>query len=419
MPRRRRAFRLRKRAAALVGGAVVLFLLGTNVQAGWLFVLSALLAGTVIAGAALPGRMTRGVRVERRAPAEVHQGDEAYVELVLTNPTRGLRTGIVVDDPMFSPASFEVGTLRPGERVELGAVRVAERRGPQEGGTVTLRSAAPFGVAERRRPTPAPADCLVLPKVSPLATLPFLDATATSERALHSAPRRGAGPEFLGVREYRSGDSMRHVHWPSTARTGSVMVREFEEERTRRIAIVVDTVADAGEAWTPLDAACSAAASIALAAAADGQGARLLVAGELEVEVTAHEDGRALLRRLGRVTPSGRSIADAAPELADALQGAETVVAILPTWRVNAAPALVPALVTLAASGARVVAIPIVLDPSAAGRFALPSAEADALVADLRRTGFATYPWRPADELADALAGRASAALEPAGVAAP
>jgi hypothetical protein len=73
--------------------------------------------------------------------------------------------------------------------------------------------------------------------------------------------------------------------------------------------------------------------------------------------------------------------------------------------------------VTLAASGARVVVIPVVLDPEAAGRFALPPAEADALVADLRRTGFATYPWRPGEELADALAGRAAAALDPAGVA--
>jgi len=403
---------------ALVGGAAVLFILGTNVQAGWLFVLSALLLGTVLAGALLAGRMTRGVRVERRVPADVHQGDEAYVELVVENPTGGLRTGIVVDDAMFGPASFEVGTLRPGERVELGAVRVAERRGPQEGGTVTLRSSAPFGVAERRRRVPAPADCLVLPRVFPLGSLAFVDATATSERAMHSAPRRGAGPEFLGVREYRPGDSMRHVHWPSTARTGAVMVREFEEELTRRIAIVVDAVADHGEAWTPLDAACSAAASIALAAAADGQGARLLVPDAHGVEVAAHEDGHPLLRRLGLLTASGRTLADAAPELADALRGAGTVVVIAPTWRSNAAPDLVPALVRLGAVGGRVVVVPIVLDPERDGRFALPTDAAEGLVADLRRTGFATYPWRRDDDLGAALGGRGTGVPEPvAGVA--
>jgi uncharacterized protein (DUF58 family) len=392
----------------------VLFLLGTNVQAGWLFVLSALLLGTVLAGLPLAGRMTRGVRVERRVPAEVHQGEEAYVELIVVNPTRGLRAGIVVDDAMFAPASFDVGTLRPGERVELATVRVAERRGPQEGGTVTLRSAAPFGVAERRRGVPAPGACLVLPKVWPLGRLAFVDATATNERAMHEGPRRGTGPEFLGVREYRAGDSMRHVHWPSTARTGAVMVREFEEERTRSVAIVVDTVADAGQTWTPLDACCSAAASIALAAAADGQGARLLAAGADDVQVAAHEDGRALLRRLGRLTASGRTLAAASPELADALGGAETVVVIAPTWRANVASDLVPALVRLGAAGGRIVVVPVVLDPERDGRFALPSQEAEALIGDLRRTGFTTYAWRPDQDLPEAFGDRGTSIPEPA-----
>ena len=46
--------RLRKRAASLLMGAVVLFLIGTNVQAGMLFVLAALLLGAAAAGAVLP-----------------------------------------------------------------------------------------------------------------------------------------------------------------------------------------------------------------------------------------------------------------------------------------------------------------------------------------------------------------------------
>jgi uncharacterized protein (DUF58 family) len=251
--------------------------------------------------------------------------------------------------------------------------------------------------------------------VWPLGSLAFVEAAATSERALHSAPRRGTGPEFLGVREYRPGDSMRHVHWPSTARTGTVMVREFEEERTRRIAIVVDTVADAGETWTPLDACCSAAASIVLAAAADGQGARVLAPTAHDVEVAAHEDGAASLRRLARLTATGRTLAEAAPELADGLRGAETVVVIAPTWRANAARDLVPALVRLGAAGARVVVLPVVLDPERDGRFAMPASDAEALVADLRRTGSATYPWRRDEDLAGAL--RAGAPMPAAGAA--
>ena len=78
--------RLRKRAAGLALGAGVLFLLGTNVQAGWLFVLCALLLGTLVAGLVLPGRMLRGIEIERRAPAEVAQGDEVGGYAAEINP---------------------------------------------------------------------------------------------------------------------------------------------------------------------------------------------------------------------------------------------------------------------------------------------------------------------------------------------
>ena len=69
------------RAAAARGGlalgAVVLFLIGTNVQAGWLFVLAALLLGAVVAGIALAARSAlRGLGVELAAPAETRQGVE-------------------------------------------------------------------------------------------------------------------------------------------------------------------------------------------------------------------------------------------------------------------------------------------------------------------------------------------------------
>ena len=57
--------RLRRRAAGLTLGAVILFVIGTNAQAGWLFVLAALLLGTVVAGIAVPLLGAPGAR--RRA----------------------------------------------------------------------------------------------------------------------------------------------------------------------------------------------------------------------------------------------------------------------------------------------------------------------------------------------------------------
>ena len=46
---------------------------------------------------------------------------------------------------------------------------------------------------------------------------------------------------FHALRPYAPGDDRRHVHWRSTARTGSLMVRQFEESRMSRVAVALDT----------------------------------------------------------------------------------------------------------------------------------------------------------------------------------
>jgi uncharacterized protein (DUF58 family) len=49
---------------------------------------------------------------------------------------------------------------------------------------------------------------------------------------------------FVSMREYVAGDDPRMIHWPTTARTGTLMVREHVEVRRPEFTIVVDAVAD-------------------------------------------------------------------------------------------------------------------------------------------------------------------------------
>jgi len=401
--------RLRKRALGMTIGAAVLFFLGTNVQAGWLFVIAALLMGAVVAGVALPGRMVRRLEVERHAPAEVHQGEDVLVELRVTNRGRGMRLGVVASDPFLAAVNVAVPPLGPGERAEIATRRRAAHRGTQGDQPVGLRSSAPFGMAERRRKVAdaSGSQTLVLPAVFPIGALPFVRSPATQAHAIHTLPRRGQGPDYLGIREYRPGDSMRHVHWPSTARTGVVMVREFEEEQTRRLAIVVDASLDAGEAWTPLDRACAAAASVALAATAQGHGARLIAGAEGGPEVLSRADEDELLRYLALVTPGGPSFGDLLSGLGPELRGVETVVLVAPTWAANAADGAVPAAVAgLADRMPTVVVILVATEPEESGRRALDEAGIGALAGALRAAGADVVNWGEGQDLAARLAGR-------------
>ena len=350
--------RPRRRALGLAGGALLLFVVGTSVQAGWLLAIASCLLGGTIAGLVLPRRMVRDVQVERRAPADAHQGDRVRVDLVVTNRSRGVRLALDLRDEHLEPVRMFLPKLAPGASVVVETRRTASRRGVHEASDVVVASAAPFGVAEKRRRVALASATIVYPRLERLDHLPWIESSPTPERALHSAPRRGAGPDYLGIREYRTGDSLRHVHWPSTARHGEVMVREFEREQTRRLVVLVDAVGDAGTGETPMDRCCSVAASVAFAAEGAGQGVRLVSAAAGEPVSIARAGPAATLRWLAELRPGGgMTTAELIEELGSELLGAETVLLALPTWRANAPEVLLEAAGDLAARAPRVVAV--------------------------------------------------------------
>ena len=337
---------------------MLLFAVGTSVQAGWLLAIASCLLGAVVAGLILPRRMVRGIEVERRAPAEVFQGDEVRVDLIVTNHSRGVRLAIEIRDGHVAASRVFLSRLPPGEGVIVETRRPASRRGVHVTEGVLVASGVPFGVAEARRQVEAVSETVVHPRLVRMDDLPFLQAAPTPERAMHSVPRRGGGPEYLGIREYRTGDSLRHVHWPSTARHGEVMVREFEREQTRRLAIVVDAMTDAGAGETPLDRCCSVAASVAFAAQTAGQGVRVVAAANGAPISLARAEPHALLRWLAELRPGGGlPLADLLGRLGPEVLGAETVLLALPTWRANSVEALADAVADLAWRAPRVVVV--------------------------------------------------------------
>ncbi len=76
---------------------------------------------------------------------------------------------------------------------------------------------------------------------------------------------------FHALREYVPGDDLRHVHWRSTARTGRLMIRQFEETRRSQFVIVVSTrpadYADDDE----FEVGIAVAASLSRSAQVDGK----------------------------------------------------------------------------------------------------------------------------------------------------
>jgi uncharacterized protein (DUF58 family) len=358
----------------------------------------------------LPYGVTRGVEVARRAPDETFVGDEVSVDLTVANPSRRPRLSISIRDPFVAETNLFLPSLGACTRVTLSTRRVATRRGAVEGGPVVVSSSAPFGVAEVRRTVPAAGRTVVFPRIVPVGALRLLGDAATD--ADDDIPRgRGPGREFHGIREYQVGDSLRHVHWPSSARHGGLVVREFERERPARMTIVVDTAADTAipaDGETVLDRCCSVAASVALEALRLGHG--LTVAAAEDGRLTTVEDAdrlEALTLLAGLRAPGGMTLAQSLA----ATPVAPTMLVVFPTWWSNAATELAPAIERLAASNARVAAVAVEVAPSRV-QPALPEPEVDELLAVLAAAGAETIRIRPGGPVAGAaertLAGAAS-----------
>lgn len=193
-----------------------------------------------------------------------------------TRPTLPGRLDIPVGRGLVE---FGVPFLRPGhsstEPLEIpplprGVVRV---------GPVTTVRSDPVGLLRREHAFDDVHDLFVHPR-----TVGLPSTSSGLVRDLEgNATRRlvDADMSFHAIREYAPGDSQRQVHWKSTAKTGRLMVRQYEESRRSRMAVVLAAAtqeyADADE----YELAVSAAASLGLRAVRDARDIDIVTGSEI------------------------------------------------------------------------------------------------------------------------------------------
>jgi uncharacterized protein (DUF58 family) len=164
---------------------------------------------------------------------------------------------------------------RHGRRLSVRYVLERLPRGRYTFDEVRVDIADPFGLENVSIALPAPGALLVYPRLVQLERL-FSETGTRSHDGRRLLLRRHSGFELHGVREYEQGESLRRVHWRSTARRGELMVKELEDAPRDEIAVLLDADAAAvvGESF---DVQVRAAGSILESYARRGRRAVLVL----------------------------------------------------------------------------------------------------------------------------------------------
>jgi uncharacterized protein (DUF58 family) len=262
----------------LATGAVVLG--ATGAILGWreLLVAAAVLAFTLVLCAGfLLGRTDYDVGLDLTR-TRVVVGERAVGALSLANTgARAILPSRVVLPVGAGRGEFAVKRLAPGETAEELFAIPTQRRAVLPVGPVSVVRGDPLGVFERVHRRDEPVDLYVHPR-----TVRFDGQSLGFVRDLEGLPATDLSRDdvsFHALREYQPGDDRRNVHWRSTARTGTLMVRQYEE--TRRSHFVIGLSTDPGDYAEPdeFELAISAAGSLGLRALRDSQHVEVRVQG--------------------------------------------------------------------------------------------------------------------------------------------
>jgi len=246
-------YRISRAGWVYIGATLLVALAALNTGNNLLFLILACLISVILMSGILSSISLTGVELRIELPEHIFAGQtvRATVELrneKLTLPSFGLRVEAAPSKQAPAAALLEQPVYFPylprQESVKQTVPVTFLRRGLHVQDSFRLLTRFPFGFLEKTRRVAVKSEALVYPSVdmgSELAEMfPGIEGSIESYS-------KGRGQDLHALREYLPTDSARHVHWKASARTGSLMVREFAREDDCRVLLVLDPYSGAKE----------------------------------------------------------------------------------------------------------------------------------------------------------------------------
>lgn len=254
-------------------GALIVAVMALGLGWWWeyeeLVIVGITISVVVAASTWLARRPLRAEIIRRVGAVRVPRGHPVNVVYRVRNASR-FRTGraTIVDHCDTSTCRTELESVAPAHAADFFGSLPTHRRGVFEVGPFEVERIDPFWLAIGTRPDRSFGSVTVHPKVyqllGPQGAVRVVDSESVLRRA-SADPMSG----FVSMREYVAGDDPRLIHWPTTARTGVLMVRQTVEIRRPEFTVVLDTSDQVGTA-DDFEEAVDVAATLAAHAVRSG-----------------------------------------------------------------------------------------------------------------------------------------------------
>ena len=229
-----------------IGGIIVVALAALNTGNNLLFLILASLIAIILMSGILSSITLSGIAMRLELPEHIFAGQTVRAQVDLENekvtlPSFSLRVEAVTSKKSPATALLETPVYFPyvpkRQHVRQSVPLTFVHRGAYRQDMFRIVTRFPFGFLQKARRVELRTEALVYPSVEP--SRDFLEILPALQGALESLSK-GGGHDLYALRSYVPTDSARYVHWKASARTGTLMVREFTREDDCRVLLVLD-----------------------------------------------------------------------------------------------------------------------------------------------------------------------------------
>ncbi len=226
----------------------ILFLIGLaaiNTGNNLLYLILAMMLSLIIISGLMSESTLRKLYAQREFPSHIFMGTTVKVRISIENKKKYLSSYSFTVEELSSEDVNTSGAyvLKVTDKTTVNSKYTFKKRGVVKLNTLVFKTRFPFGLFMKGRTTTAESEVVVLPRLRPLKkdelSLLSLQSSGTARPG-----QRGTGSQLYGLRDYNLTDDSRYIHWKASAKSGKLVVKEYEKETEKKIRVVFNNLSD-------------------------------------------------------------------------------------------------------------------------------------------------------------------------------